>query len=65
MFLFYFSCLTNFPSESKKCPGLKVSGVCHTVLSNITEAKFVIIAVPFGRKCPPSVVSLLAVLGIF
>lgn len=36
-----------WPSESKKCSGLKMSGVSHSFLSCSTEEKFVIIMVPY------------------
>lgn len=40
------SLLRNWPSESKKCSGLKTSGVAHSSLSNSTVASMVVIGVP-------------------
>lgn len=40
------SFLTNFPSASRKCSGLKVSGVSHSFLSNSTEVRLGITDVP-------------------
>lgn len=40
-----YSFFQNFPSF-RKCSGLKVSGVFHSLLSNSREVKFVITAVP-------------------
>lgn len=42
--------MKNFPSKSRKCSGLKTSGVSHSFLSNSTDAIIVVIDVPWIRR---------------
>lgn len=44
------SLLTNFPSASRKCSGLKVSGASHSFLSNSTDVRLGITEVPCTQR---------------
>lgn len=44
------SLLRNWPSESKKCWGLKTSGVSHSFLSKSTDESMALIGVPWEKN---------------
>lgn len=44
------SLLTNLPSASRKCSGLKVSGASHSFLSNSTDVRLGITEVPCTQR---------------
>ena len=44
------SLLTNLPLASKKCPGLNLSGVSHSFLSNSTDVRLGINEVPYTTQ---------------